>query len=164
MNGVAEMTEAAMRVTRRAEPDDLAPLLELYLHLNPETPTLEHARANEIWTDMLSRKGVTVFVSMVEAKIVSTCILATVPNLMRGGRPHAVIENVVTHPEYRRQGHGRATIGAALKAAWEQDCHHVMLLTGRADLSVLSFYESCGFERDIKIGFIARRTDGEVSN
>ncbi len=153
-----------MRVTRRAEPDDLAPLMELYLHLNPETPRLDHARAQEIWTDMLSRKGVAVFVSTLEAQIVSTCILATVPNLMRGGRPHALIENVVTHPGYRRQGHGRATIIAALQAAWDESCHHVMLLTGRVHrhLSVSSFYESCGFERDIKIGFIARRPRGDT--
>jgi hypothetical protein len=34
-----------------------------------------------------------VFVSTLKGKIVSSCLLATVPNLMRGGSPYAFIEN-----------------------------------------------------------------------
>lgn len=155
-----------MRETRRAEAGDLAVLLDLYRHLNPDMPKLTDARAREIWADTLSRKGVAVFVSTVQGKIVSSCLLATVPNLMRGGSPYALIENVVTHSDFRRQGHGRATICAALQAAWEQGCRQVMLLTGRGrrDPGVLGFYESCGFERDLKTGLVARRPDAESSS
>jgi GNAT superfamily N-acetyltransferase len=55
-----------------------------------------------------------VFVSDEDARIVSTCMLITAPNLLRGSRPHGMIENVVTHPACQRRGHGRAVIGAAL--------------------------------------------------
>lgn len=146
-----------MRLTRRAVLTDLGPLLELYLHLNPSAPILSADKAQEIWSDLLSRQGVAVFVCVFDAKIVATCTLATVPNLMRGGCPHALIENVVTHRDFRRQGHGRAVMQAALDAAWSEDCYHVMLLTGRKDPAVLCFYESCGFEAGIKAGLVARR-------
>jgi GNAT superfamily N-acetyltransferase len=57
-------------------------------------------------------------------------MLALVPNLMRGGRPHALLENVVTHSAYLRQGHGRAVVGAALAAARDEGVHHVLLNDG----------------------------------
>lgn len=148
-----------MQQTRRAQPGDLPALLSLYRHLNAHMPTLSDARATEIWEDTLSRKGVTVLVTTVEGRIVSSCLLATVPNLMRGGTPYAFIENVVTHADHRRQGHGRATISTALQMAWDEGCEQVALLTGRGrrDPGVPAFYESCGFEQGIKTGFVARR-------
>ena len=153
-----------MRTTRRAEAGDLASVLRLYRHLNPDMPMLPHARAKAIWDDTLSCKGVTVFVTVVEDEIISTCLLATVPNLMRGGSPHALIENVVTHAAFRRQGHGRATIAAALAAAWAQGCRQVTLVTGRGrrDPGVLTFYESCGFRQGVKAGFVAMRPELET--
>lgn len=66
------------------------------------------------------------------------------------------MENVVTHRDYRRQDHGRTVVKAALDAAWEAGCHNVMLLTGRSDPSILSFYESCGFKAGLKKGFVIR--------
>jgi GNAT superfamily N-acetyltransferase len=149
-----------MRSTRRALPADLGALLELYLHLNPNTPVLSDDKAQAIWADLLSRQGVDVFVCVFDATIVATCTLVTVPNLMRGGRPHALIENVVTHRAFRRQGHGRACVTAALDAAWTKGCHNVMLLTGRKDPAVPGFYESCGFEAGVKAGLVARRPAG----
>ena len=71
---------------------------------------------------MLLREGLTVFVCEAESKIVSTCMLITAPNLLRSGRQHAFLENVVTHPDFRGRGFGRAVVLAALAAAWEQDC------------------------------------------
>ena len=151
-----------MRETRRAQQGDLPALLALYRHLNPDMPTLSEARATEIWNETLSRDGVTVLVTTVERRIVASCLLATVPNLMRGGAPYALIENVVTHADFRRQGHGRATIETALQMAWDEGCQQVMLLTGRGrrDPGVPAFYESCGFEQGVKTGFVARRPAG----
>ena len=144
-------------VTRRAVWADLAALRALYLHLNPKTPPLSEDTASAIWSDMLVRQGVTVFVREVQAQLVATCMLITAPNLMRGGRPHGLIETVVTHRDFRRQGHGRAVMRAALDAAWAEGCHNVMLLTGRTDPAVLRFYESCGFKAGVKTGLWALR-------
>jgi len=77
-------------------------------------------------------------------------MLATIPNLMRGGRPHALLENVVTHRAHRRKGYGRAVVEAALQAAWNANAHHVLLMTGRTNPGVRKFYERCGFEANVK--------------
>jgi GNAT superfamily N-acetyltransferase len=145
-----------MRIVRRAAPSDLAPIEELYLRLNPNRPPLSRETAARIFDQILTRAGCHLFVCAVGDVLAATCMLATVPNLMRGGRPHALLENVVTHPLYRRQGHGRAVVEAALAAAWDEGAHHVLLMSGRKDPGVRLFYESCGFQLDMKTGYVAR--------
>lgn len=144
---------------RLARAEDLASLLELYAHANPKMPKLTKTRARKIWTRTLSHPGSFIFVSDAGSKVVATCMLITAPNLMRGGRGHAFIENVVTHADFRRQGHGHAVIHAALDAAWEQDCFHVLLQSGRPDPGVHRFYEECGFVPGVRTGYVARRPD-----
>jgi GNAT superfamily N-acetyltransferase len=84
-------------------------------------------------------------------------MLITAPNLLRAGRRHGFIENVVTHPDFRGLGHGRTVVRAALAAAWAKDCHHVFLQSGREDPRMHRFYERCGFEPGLRIGYVARR-------
>lgn len=84
-------------------------------------------------------------------------MLITAPNLMRGGRGHGFIENVVTHRDFRRQGHGKAVMTAALEMAWTHNCHHVLLQSGRKDPGVHRFYEKCGLEPGLRIGYVASR-------
>jgi hypothetical protein len=50
---------------------------------------------------MLAHEGVAVFVSAESDRIAATCMLITAPNLLRGGRGHGFLENVVTHREFR---------------------------------------------------------------
>jgi GNAT superfamily N-acetyltransferase len=85
--------------------------------------------------------------------------LIVIPNLTRGARPYGLIENVVTHPEYRKQGIGSNLLRYALRLAWEKQCYKVMLLTGRKQEETLRFYESVGFQRGIKTGFVAKPID-----
>jgi GNAT superfamily N-acetyltransferase len=77
-------------------------------------------------------------------------------NLTRGARPYGLIENVVTHPDWRRRGIGTRILKSSLELAWEQDCYKVMLLTGRKDEATLRFYQEAGFEAGVKTGFIAK--------
>ena len=114
-------------------------------------------RAEQIWLEMLSCDGVAVFVSTVDAQIAATCMLITAPNLLRGGRRHGFLENVVTHPDFQGLGHGRAVVGAALTTAWSRDCHHVLMQSGRQDPRVHRFYQRCGFEPGLRVGYVARR-------
>ena len=140
-----------------AQAADLASLLELYRLAEVSSSAEPIERAEQIWLEMLSHNGVEVFVSTVEAQIVATCMLLTAPNLLRGGRRHGFLENVVTHPEFRRQGHGRAVVDAALAAAWTKDCYHVLLQSGRKDPRVHRFYQRCGFEPGLRVGYVVRR-------
>src|SRR3984893_13675599 len=140
-----------------AQAADLASLLELYRLAEVSSSAEPIERAEQIWLEMLSHNVVEVFVSTVEAQIVATCMLITAPNLLRGGRRHGFLENVVTHPEFRGQGHGRAVVDAALAAAWTKDCYHVLLQSGRKDPRVHRFYQRCGFEPGLRVGYVVRR-------
>jgi len=143
----------------RARAGDLAGLLALFGASEVSVAAEPMERAESIWAQTLSRDGLTVFVAEHEAKIVATCMLITAPNLLRSGRQHAFLENVVTHPDMRGRGYGRAVVLAALASAWEQNCHHVFLQSGRADPRVHRFYESCGFEPGVRTAYVARRPD-----
>jgi GNAT superfamily N-acetyltransferase len=146
-----------MPAARLATPADLDALLALFAVSEVSRAAEPRARAEQIWQQTLARDGLAVFVSDAEGKIVSTCMLITVPNLLRGGRQHGIIENVVTHPDFQGRGHGRAVIAAALAEAWQRDCHHVLLQSGRADPRVHRFYEGCGFIPGLRTAYVARR-------
>jgi GNAT superfamily N-acetyltransferase len=146
-----------MPAARLATTADLDALLALFAVSEVSRAVEPRARAEQIWQQMLARDGVAVFVSEADARIVSTCMLVTVPNLLRGGRQHGFIENVVTHPEFQGRGHGRVVIAAALAEAWQRDCHHVLLQSGRADPHVHRFYEGCGFIPGLRTAYAAQR-------
>ena len=88
------MTEA---IVRSASEHDLTELLNLYRHLHPHDPSLETDIADLVWSALLSSSFMTVIVAQAAELLVSSCTLAIVPNLSRGGRSYGVIENVVTH-------------------------------------------------------------------
>ena len=94
------MTEA---IVRSAAAHELPELLQLYRHLHPHDPELETAAAERVWSNLLSSSFMTVIVAQTAELLVSSCTLAIVPNLSRGGRSYGVIENVVTHADYCRQ-------------------------------------------------------------
>jgi GNAT superfamily N-acetyltransferase len=103
-----------------------------------------------------------VFVSDEQDRIAATCMLITAPNLLRGGRRHGFLENVVTHPDLQGRGHGRAVVGAALARAWADNCHHVLMQSGRADPRVHLFYERLGFVPGVRTAYVARRPAAEL--
>jgi ribosomal protein S18 acetylase RimI-like enzyme len=146
-----------MPSARLAQTADLASLLDLF-RVSDVSPGVEPIeRAEQIWQETLSDAGIAVFVSTADAKVIASCMLITAPNLLRAGRRHGFLENVVTHPAFQGQGHGRAVVGAALVEAWSRNCHHVLMQSGRQDPRVHEFYRRCGFEPGLRIGYVARR-------
>jgi GNAT superfamily N-acetyltransferase len=146
---------AGYAVVRIAIDGDLDGLLELYGVLNPGDPIPDQTKLREAWRDLLQSKGTTILVAEHENTLIATCTLTIVPNLTRGVRPYAIIENVVTHSAHRRAGFGRSVMQAALKAAWAQDCYKVMLASGRPD--TVRFYEGVGLKLSRKNLFEARK-------
>ena len=142
---------------RKAIFADLAGVLALNRHLSPDDPELSTEQARPAWDALLSSPMSSVIVADAGEVIASGCVLVIVPNLTRGARPFAVIENVVTDPRFRKQGLGTAVLQFAMAAAWAQGCYKVMLSSGRTDESTLRFYEKAGFERGGKTFFEARR-------
>ena len=136
---------------------DLPRLLELYTHLNPNDDPLPPANVvNAAWSESLANPRMRHFGGFEADHLVAACTICVVPNLTRGCRPYALIENVVTAANHRRKGWGKAVLSEALTFAWNQNCYKVMLLSGRKDEAVLRFYESAGFKSDEKRGFVAR--------
>ncbi|MBN8990798.1 MAG: GNAT family N-acetyltransferase [Rhizobiales bacterium] len=147
-----------MTNARLVNAGDLPALLALYADCDVSR-SAEPERAGQIWTQTLAREGLAIFVSDGGERIVATCMLITVPNLLRGGRQHGILENVATHPDFQGRGHGRAVVSAALAEAWKQDCHHVLMQSGRADPRVHRFYEACGFVPGLRTAYCARRPE-----
>ena len=144
---------------RVAKDSDLTGLLQLFAACEVSGIAEPPDRAERIWRELLSREGVSVFVTEAEGATVATCMLVVVPNLLRCGRQHGFIENVVTHPDFRGMGHGSCVVAAALHHAWQSDCHHVLMQSGRSDPRVHAFYERAGFTPGLRTAYVAIRPD-----
>ena len=79
------------------------------------------------------------------------------PNLTRGARPYAVIENVWTDPGSRRQGLGSEVLQELLSRCWAARCYKVMLLSASHRGAAHEFYERNGFDKHAKQGFVLRK-------
>ncbi|BCM82395.1 GNAT family N-acetyltransferase [Methylobacterium indicum] len=143
---------------RAARPADLPALLALFA-ASEVSAAAPGARAERLWRESLAHPGVAIFVSDAETGggLAATCMLVTAPNLLRGGRAHGFLENVVTHPAHRGRGHGRAVVRAALAQAWASGCHHVLMQSGRTDPRVHAFYEGMGFVPGRRTAYVAAR-------
>jgi len=144
-------------IIRALGPADLDGLLALYAQLNPGDPVLPPDIARTRFETMLAHPGLTVFGAVSGTRLIASCVQHVLPNLTRGAMSYALIENVVTDAAERRRGHGQRVVRAAAAAALADGCYKVMLMTGRADPGVISFYESCGFTQS-KTGFQMRGT------
>src|SRR5437899_11118416 len=94
-------TGSQVHKARLAQTSDLERLLDLFRVSEVSSTAQPPDRAEHIWSEILAREGMAVFVSDAGAKIAATCMLITAPNLLRSGRGHGFLENVVTHPEFR---------------------------------------------------------------
>jgi GNAT superfamily N-acetyltransferase len=88
--------------------------------------------------------------------LISVCNAAVIPNLTRGARPYAVVENVVTHTAYRRRGIGTIIMRELLARCWSRRCYKVMLLSGVARGDAHDFYVAVGFDKTAKQAFVAK--------
>ncbi len=135
---------------------DLARLLDLYQHLTPDDERVEAGEGAVILERLSGLPGSAIFVTEIGPLPVGSCSLVVVPNLTRGGRSYGLVENVVTHGDFRKRGIGGRMLRAATDAAWGAGCYKVMLLTGSDDPAILKFYRDAGFEQS-KTGFQTRR-------
>lgn len=137
--------------------EDLHQLLCLYEHLHEQdSPLPETSVVETIWDSILDDEKLKYFGVFADDRLLASCAITIVPNLTRSCRPFGVIENVVVHSDWRRQGLGKQVLESALEYAWSADCYKVMLLTGRLDEETFKFYESAGFDRFSKQAFLAK--------
>ncbi|MBY0159724.1 GNAT family N-acetyltransferase [Cytobacillus firmus] len=136
--------------------NELEQILLLYKHLNADDPELNIYEIQDHWREIMNDKLMKIIVVEHEGKLVSSCVLVLIRNLTRGARPYGLIENVVTYSDYRKNGYGKLVLQKAVDIARENDCYKVMLMTSSRMEGTHSFYESCGFTKGGKTGFIIK--------
>jgi ribosomal protein S18 acetylase RimI-like enzyme len=142
---------------RLVKKEELNSLLSLYKYLIPDDIELEiDKEVEEHWNEILSDPNLFYIVIEEDGKIVSSCTLAVIKNLTRSARPYGLIENVVTHPDYRNKGYGTTVLNKAVEICQYKGCYKVMLMTSSKNESILGFYENAGFDKGEKTGFIKR--------
>ena len=133
---------------------DFDGLMTLYmqLHDNPFPEKNEHVMG--IWQEILADKNNHIIVAEEEGRIVSSCVCVIIPNLTRGQRPYAFIENVITDITCRGRGLATACLDFARDIARREGCYKMMLLTGSKQQSTLDFYTRAGYNSNDKTAFI----------
>lgn len=136
---------------------DIPDVLTLYHHLSPDDAPAPLAAAESVHSAIAAIPGSATFLCRVGGIAVSSCTIFILPNLSRRGMPYALIENVVTHSNYRKRGLGTAILHHAITHAFDVGCYKVMLMTGTSSQSTLDFYARAGFEQT-KTGFQIRNS------
>ena len=143
-------------LVRTLTESDMPHLQKLYRYLDADNTEIPLNEALQRWEMLKGYPHSDIFVACKDEVPVACCSLIVIPNLTRIGAPYALIENVVTHPDHRKQGLGTAVLHAAIETAWQAGCYKVMLMTGSKQASTLKFYQDAGFEQS-KTGFQIRR-------
>ena len=142
---------------RRLRDDDVNQLLGLYAHLQPDDlPEVAPGARAAAWNVILQDDSQRYLGAFVGDRLVASAFVVVVPNLTRGARSFAIIENVVTDPEHQRHGHGRAVIDALVEHAFGAGCYKVMLQTSIVRDGAHAFYENLGFRGNTKRAFELR--------
>jgi len=133
---------------------DFHAIAELYQHLNPEDPVIDLDNGFEHWRHMQAQSFMFFPAVKLNGQVVSTCVLSIIPNLSRNMQPYALIENVVTHGNFRSKGLGQFLLKNTCQIAWDHHCYKIMLQTGSQKPSTHHFYEKSGFVSGTKTAFI----------
>lgn len=144
---------------RRATPQDAEDLKILYLEYLTAFPPKEEQDMDK-WRELIGKleKDERQFLLVAEedSHAVSTVQVAIINGLTHNVRPFAVIENVVTHENYRNRGFASALLEAATQIAKRFNCYKISLETGSNKESTLRFYRNNGFEIDAKHSCLKR--------
>lgn len=141
-------------MVREIAENELNELLELYLHLHEETVPEISERLKNTWEAIIHDENHHIIVKALDGRIVSSCVCVIIPNLTRGVRPYALIENVVTHTDYRRRGYATECLNYAKGLAEKADCYKIMLLTGSKKKETFDYYVKAGYNSGDKTAFI----------
>jgi GNAT superfamily N-acetyltransferase len=155
---VAQSKKRDSASIRELSRGDLDALLEAYRDLHPDDdPLPARAELERLWNGICADPRLVYIGAFDGPRLVATCTAAIVPNLTRGARPYAVIENVWTHPASRRQGLGSAALQELLGRCWAAGCYKAMLLSASHRGAAHEFYQRNGFDKHAKQGFIVRK-------
>ena len=135
-------------IIRKAKGTDAEDLKVLYFNYLTHFPPKEE-QDMALWEKLLDKfeqdDRMHLLVAEEDGKVVSSVQMAIIESLTHNVRPFAVIENVVTHADYRNRGYASALLERASEIAREHRCYKVSLETGSNKESTLNFYRKNGF-------------------
>ena len=144
---------------RQAEEKDVLDIKDLYFNFLTKYPPKEE-QVIEAWKQLINEinKNERLYLLVVEEdnRVVSTVQLAIIPSLTHNMRSFAVVENVVTHEDYRKKGFASMLLQEAIKIAQNKNCYKIFLETGSNRETTLNFYKENGFEMDTKHSFLKK--------
>ena len=141
-------------MVREAQNSELGELLELYLDLHENSVPPIDERALSVWQKIMDDENHHIIVNIQGGRLASSCVCVIIPNLTRGIRSYAFIENVVTRENHRGRGFATECLDFAREIAKRENCYKMMLLTGSKSESTLDFYKRAGYNCTDKTAFI----------
>jgi len=139
---------------REINSNDFDSLMKLYMQLHDNPFPEKDERVMSVWEEILNDPNHHIVVAEENGEIVSSCVCVIIPNLTRGQRPYAFIENVITDENHRKRGLATACLDYTREIAKKENCYKMMLLTGSKSDSTLRFYEQAGYNKNDKTAFI----------
>jgi GNAT superfamily N-acetyltransferase len=134
---------------RNAALDDLDGILALYAELAADRVGAAPAGLSDgarILAEILADPQRELLVAVADGGVlVGSVDGVIVPNLTRGGRPWAVVENVIVAARARRTGIGARLFEELRRRAVAAGCYKVQLLSRKHRVEAHAFYESVGF-------------------
>jgi GNAT superfamily N-acetyltransferase len=148
----AHGAERSLRI-RLATGADLPALVALLSQLHEDAPedydgmrTPYDAAFAAIASDTRQR----LYVGEAGGEIAATATLIAVPNLTHGGRPYAILENIVVDAAQRSRGIGDAIVRHLVEEARRAGCYKVSLTSNLVRTEAHPFYERLGFRFEQK--------------
>jgi len=141
---------------RMVNKNDLPALQELYLNLHDSEIMPITSETMQLWDSILTDPNYHILIGEELGKIVSSATLVIIKNLTREMRPHALLENIVTLPDYRNKGYARLLLSKAVEMAKENNCYRIMFISGSKNESTIRFYRNSGFTDTEKSAFVMK--------
>jgi GNAT superfamily N-acetyltransferase len=146
-------------ILRTADREDVAGLLKVLPQItsrpnNPGGKTLGLEASREIF-DQIQRHGnirILVAEEPASGEILGALTLVIVPNLTYGGRPWAILENVVVVKERRGEGIGSRLLAYAHELSERAGCYKVQVISGPKE-DQIHFYRKAGMVDENCCGF-----------
>ena len=146
-------------IIREAVLQDVQDLHDLYMYHLTQYPPKEQQNIN-LWSDLLktliANPNYHLLVGELDNKVIASVTLVIIRNLTHNLRSYSVMENIVTHFDFRNKGYASALMEKACEIAKDNHCYKIMLMTGSKKESTLRFYERCGFNMNEKTAFVKR--------
>lgn len=140
---------------RKCEFGDLPALILLYNQLHPSEELL-YEDAEWAYHTLTANDACSLYLVLADGAIAATFTLYILPNLTHGGRPAAVIENIVVDQTLRNKGIGKYLIQYAKQIAIDNNCYKLSLTSNVKRKDAHEFYKrigmvqhACGFRFEL---------------